>query len=383
MPETRRAPVLEGARGIVVTAIVGYHALRLVLERQGGDWGDVSPMWWWAGTGRLGVDAFFVLAGYLVVASWESCRRHARTTTAAVGEFARRRGWRILPPYLVMLVVVVPLAAPELLAPGHAADLLQLLTVQQYLDPDLPGQVNLPIWSLTTEVHFYVVAPIAAWALRRIGGWPVVAGALALSVWWTQLDDRGDLSAGLLPGRLDQFLVGAATGAVIVAWQAGVPSRAVDLLTRRGALPALLTALLAVGTYHGAVYRSGEDGLLAVLVHPVAGVLLAGVLVRLVCGPRVSALEHPALVWLGGISFSVYLWHYPILQHGLRQVHPSQPIGLVALVAALLVVAGVVVAAFFRDLVERPVRNREEGRRSTTRPSRPVPARVPEPQPVA
>ena len=385
MPETRRAPVLEGARGIVVTAIVGYHALRLVLERQGGDWGDVSPMWWWAGTGRLGVDAFFVLAGYLVVASWDSCRRHGRSTAAAVREFARRRGWRILPPYLVMLAVLVPLSAPQLLRPDRAGDLLQLVTVQQYLDPDLPGLVNLPIWSLTTEVHFYLLVPVAAWLLRRVGGWPVVVAALALSVWWTQLDDRGDLAAGLLPGRLDQFLVGAATGGAIVAWRAGVPSRAIDLLTRRGALPLLLAALLAVGTYHGAVYRTGEAGILPVLVHPVAGLLLAGVLVRLVCGPPVPALEHPVLVWLGGISFSLYLWHYPILQHGLRQVHPSQPTGLVALLTGLLVVAGVVVAAFFRDLVERPVSRREQARRAGTDPARPAPTRTPSrvPQPAA
>jgi peptidoglycan/LPS O-acetylase OafA/YrhL len=278
-----------------------------------------------------------------------------------------------------MLAVLVPLVAPELLRPDRIGDLLQLLTVQQYLDPDLPGQVNLPIWSLTTEVHFYVVAPLAAWLLRRVGGWPVVAGALALSVWWTQLDDRGDLSAGLLPGRLDQFLVGAATGGAIVAWRAGVPSRAVDVLTRRGALPILLSALVAVGTYHGAVHRTGDDGILPVLVHPVAGLLLAGVLVRLVCGPRIPVLEHPALVWLGGVSFSLYLWHYPILQHGLRQVHPSQPNGLVSLVAALLVVAGVVVAAFFRALVERPVRSREAARRSAARPQPSVPARVPQP----
>jgi peptidoglycan/LPS O-acetylase OafA/YrhL len=353
----------------VVAAVVGYHALRLVLERRGGDWGDVAPIWWWAGTGRLGVDAFFVLAGYLVVSSWESCRRHAASLAAAVAEFARRRAWRILPPYLVMLVVVVPLAAPELLSADRVWDLARLVTVQQYLDPDLPSQVNLPIWSLTTEVHFYLVVPMVAWLLRRLGGWPLVLPALALAVWWTGNESRGDLSAGLLPGRLDQFVVGAAVGSLIVAWRRGEGSRIVDVLTARAALPVLLAGLLAVGTYHGAVHRTGDESLPPLLVHPIAGLLLGGLLVRLVCGRTPRLLEHPALVWLGGISFSLYLWHYPILEHGLRQVDPSQPTGLVALLAVLLVAAGVVVAAAFRDQVESRVSARERARRDRERAS--------------
>src|SRR5688572_1362612 len=99
MSEGRRRPELQGVRGLAVAAVVGFHALRLVLARDGGDWGDVSPLWWWAGTGRLAVDAFFVLAGFLVVASWRACRARAQSTGAAVTEYARRRGWRILPPY--------------------------------------------------------------------------------------------------------------------------------------------------------------------------------------------------------------------------------------------------------------------------------------------
>ena len=376
MPAPRRRPDLEGARGIVVAAVVGYHALRLVLERHGGDWGDVSPLWWWAGTGRLGVDAFFVLAGYLVVGSWRSCRKHAASTGAAVAEFARRRAWRILPPYLAMLVVIVPLVTPGLLSGDHATDLLRLVTLQQYLDPALPAQVNVPIWSLTTEVHFYLVAPLVAWLLGRVGGWPLVLPALVLAAWWAHTDLRGELAAGLLPGRLDQFLLGAAAGGLILAWERGEPARIVRLLTTRAALPVLLLAIVAVGTYHGAVHRTGTEALLPDLVHPVAGVLLAGVLVRLVCGPTPAILEHPALTWLGGISFSLYLWHYPILERGLAQVHPSQPTGLVALVAVLLVAAGVAVAALVCDLVERPARRREHARRAGDRTPTPLAVEV-------
>ena len=368
MSRARRRPELEAVRGVVVSAVVGYHALRLVLEHHGQSWDEISPLWWWAGTGRLGVDAFFVLAGYLVVSSWGDCRSRAASVGSAITDFARRRGWRILPPYLVMLALIVPVAAPELLLDQRWGDLARLLTLQQYLDVHLPPQVNVPIWSLTTEVHFYVVAPLVAWLLRRVGGWPLVLPALALALWWAQTDARGDLAAGLLPGRIDQFVVGAAAGAVIAGWKNGHRRRTVDLLTHRSALPLLLIALVGIGTYHGATWRGGDDGLLPLTVHPVAGLVLAGLLVRLECGPTPKMLTLPALHWLGGISFSLYLWHYPILQHGLRQVHPSQPVGLVALLALLLVLAGVAVAAFFRELVERPAAQRARGRRPETVP---------------
>jgi peptidoglycan/LPS O-acetylase OafA/YrhL len=369
-----RRPDLEGARGIIVSAVVGYHALRLLIERHGGSWGDVSPVWWPAATGRLGVDAFFVLAGYLVVASWNSCRARAAATTSAVAEFARRRGWRILPPYLAMLAVIVPVSAPEVLT--NPGDILRLVTLQHYFDPSLTGRVNIPIWSLTTEVHFYVLAPVVAFLVARRAGWPLVLSASALAVWWAHTDLRGDLAAGLLPGRIDQFVVGAATGALLLRWEHGERPRIVQVLTTRAALPVLLTALVLVGTYHGATWRSGDEGLLPLLVHPVAGWLLAGVLVRLTCGPTPHALVHPTLVRLGGLSFSLYLWHYPILELGLAQVHPAQPTGVVALFAVILVAAGIVVASFFRDLVEGPVSRREAARRERSRDERTVPEAI-------
>jgi peptidoglycan/LPS O-acetylase OafA/YrhL len=368
MSDRSRQPVLEGSRGLLVSGVVGYHSLRMVLLRGGGSWGDVSPWWWWAGTGRLGVDAFFVLAGFLIVRSWRSCQAHAASWFAGVRDFASRRLRRLVPPYLVMLAVVIPFTAPELvLHRSQWPDLLRLTTLQGYLSVDLPSRVNTPIWSLTTELHFYLVVPLVAWLVARFGGWRTVPVAIAVAVWWLQNPFRGDLAAGLLPGRIDQFLVGAAAGALLTRVAAGHRSRLVEVLTHRGALTVLVLALLAVGTYHGATYLSGDHSLMVALTHPVAGLVLAGLLVRLVCGPAPRLLVHPVTVWLGTISFSLYLWHYPILDQGLRRLgveHFAGPQAVLAVV--VLLVVAVATAALAHRLVEVPASRR-----------RPVPAPLP------
>jgi peptidoglycan/LPS O-acetylase OafA/YrhL len=363
MRDRSRQAVLEGARGLLVGGIVGYHALRLLLSRNGSNWGDVSALWWWAGTGRFGVDAFFVLAGFLVVGSWRSCRARATSTLAAARDFASRRAWRILPPYLAMLVVLVPMLAPELFRPEGWRDLLRLVTVQQYLDVHLPASVNVPIWSLTTEVHFYVLAPLIAWLLAKLGGWKVWVVAAPFALWWVESTFRGELAASLLPGRIDQFVLGAAAAGLLARVAAGQRSRLVDVLTTRAALPVLTIALLAVGTYHGATFQHPTESVLPDLVHPVAAVVLAGLLVRLVAGGPVRLLEHPVMVWLGGISFSLYLWHYPILDQGLRLTGAMRgPAPQAALTGAVLIVLAIGVAWVSHQLVEVPAAARRSRR---------------------
>lgn len=378
-------PQLQGARGTVVLAVVAFHAVRLVLGRHGDSWSDVQARWWVLGTARFGVDAFFVLAGFLVVSSWRSCRHHAVSRWAAARDFGARRAWRVLPPYLAMLVVLVPLTAPELLTSAeHRIELLQLLTLQQYLDQYLPAAVNVPIWSLTTEVHFYLVAPVVAVLVARYGGWRVAVPAILIGVWWVQAPWRGDLAASLLPGRLHQFVLGAAAGALISRWDSGDERPLVRLLIRRHALAVLVTALLAVGTYHGATHRSGDEGLLPDLVHPVAAVLLAAILVRITCGPAVALLHRPTLMWLGGISYSLYLWHYPILDGGIAWATPHARSSAAILgVALLLCATSILVGSASERWIERPAarwkRRRIEAARSARPVTLPAPATVREP----
>lgn len=371
---------LVGFRGLVVAAVLGYHALRMALTRHGGNWGEVSPLWWWAGTARFGVDAFFVLSGFLVVASWQRCRRHAATAGAAVREFAARRAWRILPAYWASLTVFGTIALAR--AKIDWGDVGLLVGVQQYVEGHLPAQVNLPYWSLTTEVHFYLLVPAVAWLFHRVGGWPLVGAAAVLSIWWVQAPVRGELSASLIVGRLDQFLVGVVAADLVRRASTGPRPRLVRLATRPGAGWVMLGALVTLGTYHGATFQRGIDNLLVWAIHPLAGLVLGGLVVRVLCGPPVVVCERPAWRFLGVISYSLYLWHYPVLymgfdRLGLRGAEANQSsLAVLAATLALMALAVAVAGAAYLA-VERPAARRKRGRRRSsdgvgTRPARVV-----------
>jgi peptidoglycan/LPS O-acetylase OafA/YrhL len=320
---TTRWPALDGIRGLAVLAVVAYHAYRMIVLGSGSpSTRDLDPVLWPLSTARLALDAFFVLSGFLIVASWTSERRRHDHLGRAAWAYARKRAARILPAYWLSLAILIPLVAPHLLrSPGKLG---LLVTVQQYVLPSLPSEVNVVYWSLTTEVHFYVLAPLVALLLRRFGGWRVVAGAVAVAVAW-----RVFLPAGLAPsftfGRIDSFVVGAAAGELVRAHDRGHTSRLVAWLRGRGMGVVLVAAFAGLGAFEGAVLDGVGHGAASKLLHTMVALVLGALLVRLLT-PRPEAatrsaasalLEHPALRLAGLVSYGVYLCHYPLLHHGL------------------------------------------------------------------
>lgn len=314
-----RWPALDGVRGLAVICVVLYHAYRMVVlgdappaER------DLDPLTWPINTARFALDAFFVLSGFLIVASWTSLRRRHDRLAPAVWSYAKKRAARILPAYWVSLVILVPLVAPHLLrSPGKLG---LLASVQQYVVPTLPSEVNVVYWSLTTEVHFYVLAPLFAVLLARFGGWKVVLACTAVTVWW-RITLPFDLASSFTFGRMEQFALGAAAGDLIRAHDRGDAGRLVRWLGARGVGVALVVALLALGTFQGAVLDGIGHGIFSKLLHPAVAVVMAALFVRLLTRERpalgrVSFLEHPGLRLAGLVSYGVYLFHYPVLIHG-------------------------------------------------------------------
>ena len=97
-------------------------------------------------------------------------------------------------------------ARPVLQNPRHV---LLFVTLNEYVRFVLPSQVNVVYWSLTVEWHFYVLVPLLAWLMVRLGRWTMLAGCLTLSFMWWSHRPPMQLPQGSLFGHLDQFVGGS------------------------------------------------------------------------------------------------------------------------------------------------------------------------------
>lgn len=380
--ERSRWPTLDGIRGLAIVGVFAYHAFKLTggwtsgkIRAQGVDW------WWWPlGGGRLGVDLFFVLSGFLLLFSWRGIRRRNATLPGALREYARGRALRILPPYYLVLLVFVPFLAPELLRTARGAwDLFLFVTVQQYNEPALPARVNVVLWALTVEVQFYVVLPILAFFMVRRRRTGALLATLALSLWWAQ--HRGMYPGSFIFGRAEQFTAGMVLASLVADHLEGHTGPVMRLVRLQATAWFLAAAAATITVFHGSTlglpHRSWAR--LDDWVHPTLAVVLAAILAHLVVSEHPGAvhglLARPSLRLLGHLSYAVYLWHFPILRwvlgwsgaadHGL-----ASPAAIPAL--ALATILTIAVSAVTYAWVERPFLERKT-RSSLVGPRQPAP----------
>lgn len=374
-----RSQLYDAARGIGVLAVMAYHAVGfLVADRQPDE--PVDLEWWVFGIGTLGVDMFFVLSGFLLVGSWRAIRRSRPRLRSALAEFTRRRARRVLPAYWVSLVILVPIMAPSLLHTGEGLKRLALLgTVQQYIDRQLPGEVNRVYWSLTTEVHFYILLPVLAYVLFRFRARLLLPACLAVSIsWWLWKPDT--FGPSLILGRIDQFVAGMAAAGLVAGFDAGRPSRLMRWLLTRHALWLMVAAVVAIGLYQGGSHVSRTGPLPGFqFVHPMVGLLFAGLFAHGACRVRAPRRLVAPVAAVGAVSYSLYLWHIPVVEGGLRFAGlddpGTRPSTILIALAILYALTGVVAVTSYRWF-EAPFL----GNRKPT-PGRAEPRPEPEPAP--
>jgi peptidoglycan/LPS O-acetylase OafA/YrhL len=360
MKGTGFRPDIEGLRAVAVIAVVLYHA----------------GMPGVAG-GYIGVDVFFVISGFLITGLlW---REAATTDTVALGRFYGARARRLLPAAATVGIATAvgsaallpPLQARSVLVDGIASALYvgnYRFAVQgtDYLASDLPPSPFQHYWSLGVEEQFYLVWPAliigAAWLVRRrsrgaaSGATPyavvlalVAAGSLAVDVWWTRTSPPWAFFS--LPTRAWELAAGGLVALSIEHWRR-LPRRPAAIAGWGGlALIVLTCNQLGPGTPY-----PGTAALLPVLGTAlvigggcVAGGLGAG---RLLCRPAMRAV--------GRVSYSWYLWHWPVLV--LLPPLLGEPAGLPARLAGAAVSAGLAVITL--HLVENPGRFAAALRRS-------------------
>ncbi|HEY7718687.1 MAG TPA: acyltransferase [Pedococcus sp.] len=322
---TARAPQghlreLEGLRAVAAGAVLLTHAGFL----SGATGRDVLPGL--LARMDIGVSVFFVLSGFLLYtpharANAGTARRPSLTT------FALRRTARLVPAWLLVLAAT-PLLVPAARDAGVQAWLANLAQLQSLrFEWVLPGLAQL--WSLSTEVMFYLALPFVALAVGRLTrgrpGWTEPALLLALLLGAQAF--RALARAGVLPesftwhqtlfATFDWFAWGMLL-AVVAAREAWRQQARVVLTGTGDALLVLAASLFWVlttrlaGPYDLTVPTTEEDllkhvgyGLVALLL-----VLPSALGVRTVLsGP----LAHPVMDYLGKISYAVFLWHMPIM----------------------------------------------------------------------
>ena len=160
---TARYAGLDTLRALAIVAVMLFHRFGAV----------PAPLHVVTQFGWMGVDLFFVLSGYLI--GFQLLKPYAQGAPPAAWEFYRKRLYRVLPAYLV--VVGLYFCCPWWREDPHISPLWVFLTFTQNFVIDY--RINYAFsqaWSLCVEEHFYLVLPLIAWAMmRRPRMWKTVA----------------------------------------------------------------------------------------------------------------------------------------------------------------------------------------------------------------
>jgi peptidoglycan/LPS O-acetylase OafA/YrhL len=287
---------IDGLRGLAVLLVVLYHA---------GASGFMG--------GYVGVDVFFTVSGYLLTRLLIDEQQRGGIS---LGAFYARRARRILPASLAVAAGVL-LAGTVLFAPADlrelSGSLIALSTFTSnfyfwrrvdYFESSAPEHPMLHTWSLGLEEQFYLLLPLALLALGRLH-WPArfgvlalaAAASLALGVWLTWTHPAAAFY--LLPTRGWELLLGGLVALRTPVQRAGLS---------RGVQWTGLAMIFAAATQFGA--QTPFPGIAALLpCLGTAAILWAGTRDP----SRTSVLTARPLVAIGLISYSLYLWHWPVL----------------------------------------------------------------------
>lgn len=356
----RFIPEVDGLRGIAIGAVLLHHltAVYLVSTQRLGpmkqpmDWNDVVPQSLLVAAGyaaHYGVQLFFVISGFVLALPYVEHYRSGRPRP------------RLLPYYLRRLIRLEPVYLINMLL---AFGLIYLTNLGwrefiPHLGPSLlyihglvfatPSWLNGVAWSLEVEIQFYLVMPLLAFLLahpsprwRRGVLLALVVGLALLSTGW--IEDAGPRWAKSLPRFLHFFLAGFLLADLYhnrdtrslrrhAGWDAAALTSVLGLfllLTRWNAFR-FLTVLLIL-TFYVSLYLGK-------------------------CGHRL--ITTPGLVAVGGISYTLYLYHMPLFNelapHTLPLLNAGRPLAVeMAIQGTLILLPALLLSAALYLAIEKP-----------------------------
>lgn len=297
-------PDIDGLRAVAVLSVVFFHFNRN-----------------WLPGGFIGVDIFFVISGYLITGI---VAKQVDSGSFSFADFYLRRVRRILPAAFIVTIVTVALGSvlmlPEdavLLAKSGFASSLSAANIYfwafldtGYFAASSDLQPLLHMWSLGVEEQFYLVWPALLYLSYRYGGQHlqlVIAAIIAVVSFWIAehyLGKDQKFAYYMLPARAGELLIGAMLSMLTRSTSRNWPRWSIELISSVG-LALLAWSLVSISE------NSDFPGIISAV--PALGTALI-ILAGCYGAPLLTrALSVRPLVSIGLVSFSLYLWHWPVL----------------------------------------------------------------------
>jgi peptidoglycan/LPS O-acetylase OafA/YrhL len=330
---------IDGLRALAVVSVVIFHAFA-----------------WLIPGGYAGVDVFFVISGYLITTN---ILNGLNESTFTIQGFYQRRIRRIFPALVTMLALVYAFGWFVLLATeyrqlgkhvGSGASFISNIILWQesgYFDTSSAVKPLTHLWSLGIEEQFYIVWPLLLWAIFKLR-LPVLVSTVVLTAVSFGLGlyalEHDVVGAYYSPfNRFWELLIGAILAAVMLKRTYG------DKATKWQQAGSIVGLILIVFTLFSLDGQSSFPGWNA-LAPTVGAALMIG------CGPQTLTARRifslRAIVWVGLISFPLYLWHWPLLTFA-RIISSAMPTAQVRIGAVVL---SVVLSWATYRLIEKPLR---------------------------
>lgn len=312
--------------------------------------------------GFVGVDVFFVLSGFLITGLL--AREVSRTGRVNLSNFWARRLKRLLPASATVLVfsafltyLYLPITQRQAFGGDIVSAALYVVNWRladrgvDYLAEDIGKSPVQHYWSLAVEEQFYVIWPILMLVIGIIAAkrWKlgafVVLGAVTLASFAYSVQQTADSPATayfVSTTRVWELGIGA-----LLALAATQVARIPSALRAVGGWLGIALILYAVFMFDEATTWPGTNA----LVPTVGAALMIASGLKLTPGSPQRLLSLAPLVWIGGLSYSIYLWHWPILVAAQARF-PDLQIRW----AVLLMVFSIVPAWLCHRYIENPVR---------------------------
>src|SRR3954468_13835541 len=330
-------------------------------------------------SGGFGVFLFFALSGYLLFLPF------ARASFGGggrieLGRYALNRALRVLQLYYVVIATFLVFHDD-----GVRAEWWRVALFLESFSGRTVATVDGPVWSLVVEVQFYVLLPVFAWLVARaarrslrmaavlVAGLGVAALVLRLAT-VTHADTVTPVWRYSLPATCVFFF----PGLLLALLRAHLDVRRVDWSGRRLAGSSSLWLLAGATLWLLVAYRYSYD----VLLLPASALLLGACALPLRAEPLLRLLDLRWLAGLGAASYSLYLWHDPIVEA--LSGAGWMPSGFAPLLAVSLVVCCTIAVASYR-VVETPflrLRRAWSAPRSSPQPPSPYGDRILDPMPA-